>query len=209
MFLVHFMGKKTFVVLGIFTLMALFGGISLWNNFALGNDYPPSDHPASIYVDVQDIRIEDSGPVSFTSNYVLETRDRYYEFKLERRAQDSFTGRVMVTQDIDEDSPIIKDVLSARGTYADPEKTYWRVENHHFTWSSRSNIRYDKFRPYHLIPGSPEIGEVVHTISVGDKLKITGFDVNSFKVDATNPDGYGLFFDKGCRTMIVTGIEIS
>lgn len=205
------MGKKTFIIIGIFILMAFIGCISVWNNLALGNDFPPSTHPASAYVDVQDIRIEDSahGPVSFTSNYVLETQDWYYEFKLERRAQDSFIGRVMVTQDIDEDSPIIKDVLSARGTYADPEKTFWRVENHHFLGSSRSNIRYGRYRPYHLIPGNPEIAEVVQTISVGDRLKIKGFDVNSFKVDARNPNGYGLFFDKGCRTMIVTRIEIS
>lgn len=206
------MGIKTIVFLGILALLVVVGGISTWNYFVLGYGYPPSDHPVSAQIRIEDIQIENGahGPIGFTSNYVLETEDGYYVFKLERRAQDSYRGRVMVTQDINEDSPIIMDVLSAKGSYADAEKTHWKVENHHFQWSARSNvIRYGSYRPYHLIPGSSEITAVIDTIEAGDRLKITGFDINSFKVDANNPNGYGLFYDKGCRTMIVTGIEIS
>ncbi|MCL7415264.1 MAG: hypothetical protein M8349_04290 [ANME-2 cluster archaeon] len=109
------MGIKTIIFIGIFALFVFIGGISVWNEFALGFDYPTSDHPASAHVEVEDIRIEDDthGPVSFTSNYVLKTQDRYYQFKLERRAQDTYTGGVMVTQAINEESPIIMDVLSS------------------------------------------------------------------------------------------------
>ncbi|MCL7415263.1 MAG: hypothetical protein M8349_04285 [ANME-2 cluster archaeon] len=70
-------------------------------------------------------------------------------------------------------------------------------------------LRYGNYRPYHLIPGNFDIADIVRTIEVGDRLEITGFDVNSFRVDAKNPTGYGLFYDAGCRTMIVTSIEIS
>ncbi|MDF1557809.1 MAG: hypothetical protein P1P80_06485 [ANME-2 cluster archaeon] len=204
------MGIKTIVFIGIFALFVFIGGISVWNDFALGFDYPPSDHPASAHVEVEDIRIEDDthGPVSFTGNYVLETQDGYYQFKLERRAQDKYTGRVRVTQVINEESPIIMDVLSTRGSYADPEKTQCTVKNHHFSIVSKG-LKYGNYRPYHLIPGNPEIADVVRTIDVWDRLEITGFDVNSFRVDANNPNGYSLFYDAGCRTMIVTSIEIS
>lgn len=176
----------------------------------MGYYYPPSDHPASAQVRTEDIQIENGahGPVTFTSNYVLETEDGYYVFKLERRAKDVYTGRVMLTQDTDDDSPIIMDVISARGGYTDQEKTTYSVNHHHFRIIS-PRITFGSYRPYHFIPGSPEIADVIRTIEVGDRLKITGFDVNTFRIDANNPNGFALGMDKGCRTMIVTAIEIS
>lgn len=216
------MGLKTYIAAIIFLILLLPGGLLLWSYF--GYDHPPSDHPASASVAVGDIQIDGGahGSLISKSAYVLETRDGYYVFNLERRAQDSFTGRVMVSQAINEKSPIKRDVLSAKGFFADPEKVQWTVENHMFTPHVKSSMgRGDyilyrlssiiyhliPYRPYHLIPGSKEIAGIIDTIEVGDRLIVTGFDVGSFLVDAKNSNG--VWADKGCRTMIVTKIEIS
>lgn len=188
-------------------------------------NYSPSDHPASASVDFEDIQIENGshGALISKSTYVLETQDGYYRFNLERMAKDSFTGRVMVYQDIHDESPITRDVLSAKGFWGDPEKVEWAVQNHRFQPTVKSSggiIDYIQFRlsfvhyplspvrPYHLIPGSRRISEIIDSIKVGDRLTIKGFDVSSFKVDATNPRA-GVWADAGCRTIIVTEIEIS
>ena len=218
------MGIKKFLGVLVLVILMLPGGFFLWASYG---DHPtPSDHPGSASVEFEDIQIDGGahGRLVFKSNLVMETEDGYYVFNLERRAKDSFTGRVMVTERINENSPIKMDVMSAKGLFGDPEKTVWSVNHHLFTgrFKSEFNIldtiqyrfgdvlyHFKPYRPYHLIPGNEEIAGIVKTIEVGDRLKITGFDVSTFFVDAKNTNVRGFYLDRGCRTIIVTDISIS
>ncbi len=213
------MGRKLLICTAALMLIT---GNWLWNYFDYG--YPPSDHPAYTSIDFENILIDNGthGMLIFKSTNVLTTRDGYYIFNLERQAKDSFTGRVMIYEKIHENIPVTRDVLSAKSFFANPEKVEWSLQNHRFQWRAKSNdlarlgilLRYYfpyhliPYRPYHLIPGNTEIARIIDTIEVGDRLTIKGFDVSSFKVNATNPRA-GIWADAGCRTMIVTEIEIS
>lgn len=105
--------------------------------------------------------------------------------------------------------PILShDLLITQGDYADPSLVSTRVNNHHFTWNSRTNSSLSgSIHLLHIVPMNQEIFNKILQIHEWDEATITGWEIQ--KIDAYSSDQryLGAWTDSGCNTILVTDVS--
>jgi hypothetical protein len=135
-----------------------------------------------------------------------------FDLSYEQNHDRNFDGIVRHISVIHEHSfPILSyDILVTTGDFADDSRVMTRVEDHHFTWSSRTGTApRGTINLLHTVPMNQEIEEQLSEIEVGDHVVIQGWDI--LKIDGYTKDGeyIGYWQDAGCNTTLVTTVLIN
>lgn len=137
---------------------------------------------------------------------------QHFDLSYEQNHDRTFAGTVRhISMDHEKLFPIISyDILVTSGDYADPEKVFTTVENHHFTWVARTDAPLQgEIHLLHTVPMNQQMEDALGQIHNGDTILVEGWDI--LRIEGYNPNGeyIGYWQDSGCNTTLVTDVTIA
>ncbi len=137
---------------------------------------------------------------------------KFFSISYEKNQDSVFTGTVRHTSmDHELVFPIISfDILVTTGDYSDRHKVMTNVVDHHFYWSSNSDVTPSgTINLLHTVPLNQSIEDQLVKIKVGDRVSIKGWEIYDIRAFSKKGNYISTWKDSGCNSLLVTKVIIN
>ncbi|PIU61201.1 MAG: hypothetical protein COS85_21640 [Armatimonadetes bacterium CG07_land_8_20_14_0_80_59_28] len=153
--------------------------------------------------DFDDLTISDSYEEYRSSEITWKI---YYESNSLSR----FRGKVRFAAPIRERNLdiVTHDILVTSGQYADPEMVSTSVSGHIYTWrSGKTSEPSGAINLLHTVPASKGVYESLCKIRDGDKVTISGWEIDKVEAFDKSANAMGTWQDMGCNSLLVNKVQ--